>query len=151
MQGGLEVYKGNLNTPKGKLITSQPHYQPGFDQSKVGQQAFIRTERWQVTPPHDLGRVPPDDPTFNKVNAMEPEENNWWQAAPGRDQPAPLWADPALIHKNRVLKNQNDFLHEHGEIDGVLLHRNYRTHAPKARTMMMDQPRKIPGSSKIIL
>lgn len=102
-----------------------------FDQSKLGTQEYDRQFRWQGIPaPADLGAVPAYDRFFASIHGAEPLEPGWNIPAPGRDPPAPLWADEKLMKKKRELEFQMNWQTHGSDMADMRIARSGYSHAP---------------------
>lgn len=103
-----------------------------YVESRLGQQEHPRVFRWQYNSgPQELGTTQVFDSLFARTTG-EP-----WQPdhlglnrIPMRDEPAPLWAEPELRRKQKMLEYKNNFL-THGSNEAEMrLSRVALTHAP---------------------
>lgn len=102
-----------------------------FDQSKLGQQEYARQYRWQGVPaPAELGAVPAHDRFFASIHGAEPLEPGWNIPAPGRDPPAPIWADENMMKKKRQLEYEQNWQTHGSGVADMRISRTGFSHAP---------------------
>lgn len=115
--------------------------QPGFEGTHMGQHRFIRTERYQDTPPSDLGRTAVYDESF-ATRAGDYGPRGDWRAEGPAGLWNPLWAEPDMIRGRHQQQYEWDFLTSHGAVEDVLLHRSNLSRAIPARpyTIPTEKP-----------
>lgn len=103
---------------------------PGFAASRLGQQAHLKTTRFQgVTPPTNLGAVPHEDRLF-ALTGGEFLPRRPYRAWDGWTNDAAA-QDPARVKRRKELEHRNLYLAPHGNVEHVLMHQNNRRVASK--------------------
>jgi len=103
--------------------------QPGFYQTKPGQEGFVRTERHQITPPAELGRIPEEDREFARTLGDYGPHPGWLRT-PAAGRWNPLWHEDWVVQGRINNQYEWDFLTPHGAVEDAMLYRANLTRAP---------------------
>lgn len=118
--------------PRSSKIPGSQIQHSDFVESRLGQQEHPRTFRWQYNSgPQEIGATQVFDSLFARTTGEPWQPDHIGpQRIPGRDAPAPLWAEPELRRQQKRLEYKNNFLtHGSNEAD-MRLSRVQLAHAP---------------------
>lgn len=135
--GGLWKTKGGQSTQPMPAI-------PGFSGTSIAQHSFIRTERYQVTPPSDLGRVAAFDREFAEAigdYTPTPQEDREDPRGPWM----PMWASKEMVEGRKEQQYEWDYLTPHGAVEDVLLYRYGGSRAPNAQAYTIPTSHPAPA------
>lgn len=104
---------------------------PGLPNTVIGQSRFVRTERYQETPPGGLGKVPIYDRVFAETNGDIPYHLNF-NALTAAGRWGPLLARPDLVQKRKQQQFEYQFMTPNGQVEDMRLHRSQLVRAPPA-------------------
>lgn len=152
---GVAAGLGQASQMLGRLMRPQDFWdgpvanvqQPGFGGTSMAQHQFLRTERYQETPPQNLGRTAVFDESWaTRAGGRQIRGPYLHETPEGRWNP--LWADPD--HRLGRLQQQYewDFLTPHGAVEDVLLYRSQLSRAPPGNPYTI--PTEHPGTTEKI-